>query len=42
MQIYEREEIVWSFVEYTDNRPCLDLLEGPQGVLALLDEVCVC
>jgi myosin-5 len=38
--LYEREEIAWSFVEYTDNRPCLDLIEGPHGVIMLLDEQC--
>lgn len=40
LQLYENEEIVWSFVEFTDNRPCLELIEGPQGIISLLDEQC--
>ncbi|KNC79991.1 hypothetical protein SARC_07634, partial [Sphaeroforma arctica JP610] len=36
--LYEREGIAWSFVEYADNSPCLDLLEGPGGVISLLNE----
>ncbi|EMC97157.1 hypothetical protein BAUCODRAFT_32899 [Baudoinia panamericana UAMH 10762] len=35
---YIREEIRWEFIEYSDNQPCIDLIEGKLGVLALLDE----
>ncbi|KAE9974102.1 hypothetical protein BLS_000607 [Venturia inaequalis] len=36
---YSREEINWTFIDYADNQPCIDLIEGrnPLGVLALLD-----
>lgn len=35
---YIREEIDWRFIEFSDNQPCIDLIEGKLGVLALLDE----
>ncbi|KAJ1913513.1 Myosin type-2 heavy chain 1 [Tieghemiomyces parasiticus] len=36
---YAREEIAnWTFIDYSDNQPCIDLIEGRLGVLALLDE----
>jgi myosin V len=34
-----REEINWTFIEFFDNQPCIDLIEGKLGVLSLLDEV---
>eukprot|EP00039_Didymoeca_costata_P010363 m.139453 g.139453 ORF g.139453 m.139453 type:complete len:1495 (-) comp14800_c0_seq1:163-4647(-) len=37
---YVREGIEWSFVNYYDNRPCIELIEGPRGMLALLDDEC--
>ena len=37
---YVREEIDWSFINYTDNQPCIDLIENRLGVLDLLDETC--
>jgi len=35
---YVREQIDWTFIEFSDNQPCIDLIEGKLGVLALLDE----
>ncbi|KZV70470.1 myosin 5 [Peniophora sp. CONT] len=35
---YVREEINWTFIEFSDNQPCIDVIEGKLGVLALLDE----
>ncbi|RKP37203.1 myosin-2 [Dimargaris cristalligena] len=36
---YAREQIAnWTFIDYSDNQPCIDLIEGKLGVLALLDE----
>nr|XP_015220858.1 PREDICTED: unconventional myosin-Vb-like isoform X1 [Lepisosteus oculatus] len=37
---YVREGIPWSRVEFSDNQPCIALIEGPLGVLDLLDEEC--
>ena len=36
---YEREAIPWTFTEFVDNRPCLDVLEGNPGVFVILNEV---
>jgi myosin-5 len=33
-----REEINWTFIDFTDNQACIDIIEGKMGVLALLDE----
>lgn len=39
---YAAEQILWSFVDFPDNRECLELLEQKHvGVLAVLDEQCV-
>lgn len=35
---YVREEIDWTFIDFADNQPCIDLIEGKLGVLSLLDE----
>lgn len=35
---YLREEIDWKFIDFSDNQPCIDLIEGKMGVLSLLDE----
>ncbi|KAJ9197074.1 hypothetical protein DTO166G4_6811 [Paecilomyces variotii] len=35
---YVREEIDWTFIDFSDNQPCIDLIEGKLGILALLDE----
>lgn len=37
---YEKEGIVWSSVDFKDNQPILDVLEGQGSILALLDEEC--
>lgn len=36
---YIAEEIPWSFIDFSDNQPCIDLIEGKLGILSLLDEV---
>lgn len=39
---YKREGIQWDFINFgLDLQPCIDLIEKPMGVLALLDEVCL-
>lgn len=35
---YIREQIDWTFIDFSDNQPCIDLIEGKLGVLSLLDE----
>ncbi|MBZ6433880.1 MAG: hypothetical protein LBE64_23445, partial [Acinetobacter pittii] len=35
---YVREQIDWKFIDYADNQPTIDLIEGKLGVLSLLDE----
>lgn len=37
---YVREKITWSFIDFYDNQPCIDLIEAKLGVLDLLDEEC--
>jgi myosin-5 len=39
-QLYVREEIAWSFIDFNDNQPCIELIEGKLGLLDLLDEEC--
>eukprot|EP00743_Colponemidia_sp_Colp-15_P006424 GILK01006914.1.p1 GENE.GILK01006914.1~~GILK01006914.1.p1 ORF type:complete len:1308 (-),score=307.14 GILK01006914.1:165-4088(-) len=38
---YQEEGVDWSFVDFSDNSECIDLLEGKVGVVALLNEECV-
>ncbi|RSL51921.1 hypothetical protein CEP54_011161 [Fusarium duplospermum] len=35
---YLREQIDWTFIDFSDNQPCIDLIEGRMGILSLLDE----
>ncbi|KAI0244855.1 Myosin type-2 heavy chain 1 [Massospora cicadina] len=35
---YVREEINWTFIDFSDNKPCIEIIEGKLGILALLDE----
>ncbi|CAG8501402.1 1540_t:CDS:10 [Acaulospora colombiana] len=35
---YVREKINWTFIDFSDNQPCIDLIEGKIGILSLLDE----
>jgi len=35
---YIREQIDWTFIDFSDNQPCIDLIEGKMGILSLLDE----
>ncbi|KAL5257244.1 hypothetical protein ACHWQZ_G012247 [Mnemiopsis leidyi] len=37
---YIKEEIKWSFIDFTDNQPCIDLIEKKMGIIDLLDEQC--
>ena len=39
-QEYVREAIEWSFIDFHDNQPAIDLIESRLGVLDLLDETC--
>ena len=35
---YMREQIDWTFIDFSDNQPCIDLIEAKMGILSLLDE----
>ncbi|KAJ3357277.1 Myosin type-2 heavy chain 1 [Entophlyctis luteolus] len=35
---YVKEQIAWSFIDFNDNQPCIDLIENKLGILDLLDE----
>ncbi|KAJ3710358.1 P-loop containing nucleoside triphosphate hydrolase protein [Lentinula guzmanii] len=35
---YAQEAIDWTTIDFSDNQPCIDLIEGKLGILALLDE----
>ncbi|OWB56616.1 hypothetical protein B5S28_g2523 [[Candida] boidinii] len=35
---YVREEIEWSFIQFSDNQPCINVIENKLGILSLLDE----
>lgn len=35
---YLREKIDWTFIDFSDNQPCIDLIEAKMGILSLLDE----
>ena len=37
---YIKEEIEWSFINFYDNQPCIDLIEAKLGILDLLNEEC--
>uniref|UniRef100_A0A673IQW0 Methyl-CpG binding domain protein 3b n=1 Tax=Sinocyclocheilus rhinocerous TaxID=307959 RepID=A0A673IQW0_9TELE len=37
---YLREELPWNHIEFSDNQPCIALIEGQLGLLDLLDEEC--
>ena len=37
---YIKEQIKWSFIDFTDNQPCIDLIEKKLGIIDLLDEQC--
>ncbi|PIK46873.1 hypothetical protein BSL78_16290 [Apostichopus japonicus] len=38
---YLKEKIEWSFIDFYDNQPCIDLIENKLGILDLLDEECM-
>ncbi|KAI8877643.1 hypothetical protein K501DRAFT_337295 [Backusella circina FSU 941] len=35
---YMREKINWTFIEFSDNQKCIEMIEGKLGILSLLDE----
>lgn len=35
---YVREKINWTFIEFSDNQKCIEMIEGKLGILSLLDE----
>ncbi|XP_019883807.2 unconventional myosin-Va [Camponotus floridanus] len=37
---YLKENIEWTFIDFYDNQPCIDLIETKLGILDLLDEEC--
>ncbi|KAJ1915867.1 Myosin type-2 heavy chain 1 [Mycoemilia scoparia] len=38
---YQREGLEnWTFVNFQDNQPCIELIEGKPGVFNILDDVC--
>ncbi|KAH1175748.1 hypothetical protein KIL84_022273 [Mauremys mutica] len=37
---YMKEEIPWTFIDFYDNQPCINLIEAKLGILDLLNEEC--
>ncbi|XP_069557027.1 unconventional myosin-Vb isoform X1 [Brachyistius frenatus] len=37
---YMKEQIPWTLIDFSDNQPCIDLIEARLGILDLLDEEC--
>ncbi|KAM6475025.1 unconventional myosin-Vb isoform 4-T4 [Liasis olivaceus] len=37
---YMKEQIPWTLIDFSDNQPCIDLIEAKLGILDLLDEEC--
>ncbi|KAG5461940.1 MAG: P-loop containing nucleoside triphosphate hydrolase protein, partial [Olpidium bornovanus] len=37
-QLYVEEQIQWRFINYSDNTPTIEMIEGKLGILPLLDE----
>ncbi|CAJ0929704.1 unnamed protein product, partial [Mesorhabditis belari] len=37
---YEREELSWVRIDFYDNQPCIELIEGRPGLIEYLDEQC--
>nr|CDS31362.1 myosin va [Hymenolepis microstoma] len=37
---YMCEGLEWAFVDYYDNEPCIELFEGPMGLIPLLNDEC--
>ncbi|XP_065578668.1 unconventional myosin-Vb-like isoform X2 [Artemia franciscana] len=37
---YAQEGLQWKFIDYEDNQPCIDLIEGKLGILDILDDEC--
>ncbi|XP_074635591.1 unconventional myosin-XIX-like isoform X1 [Acropora palmata] len=37
---YQKEGVEWSFQDFVDNRPCLDLIEGRISIFSLMNEEC--
>lgn len=37
---YEKENIDWKHIEFPDNKECLELIEGKNGLISMLDEEC--
>ncbi|KAJ3191047.1 Myosin type-2 heavy chain 1 [Irineochytrium annulatum] len=35
---YIKEKIVWKMIDFSDNKQCIELIEGKAGILDLLDE----
>ncbi|KAK0561123.1 Myosin type-2 heavy chain 1, partial [Tilletia horrida] len=35
---YMEEQISWTFIDFSDNQPTIDMIEGKLGILSLLDE----
>nr|BAF80876.1 myosin-like protein [Saccharina japonica] len=39
---YEREKIEWNFIEFPDNKDCIELIDKkPNGIIPTLDEQCL-
>lgn len=38
--VYVKEGIEWTKIDFYDNQPCIDLIEAKLGILDLLDEEC--
>lgn len=36
-ELYSNEGVDWSYITFNDNRPCLELIEGGNGVVGILN-----
>ena len=39
-QLFAEQGLTWSDVTYTDNKPCVSLIDGKTGIFNLINEVC--
>lgn len=37
-ELYVKEQIAWTFIDFSDNTPTIEMIEGKLGILSLLDE----
>jgi myosin-5 len=37
-EVYKKELIVWKNIQYSNNELCIQLIEGPLGIIRMMDE----